>query len=48
MVPIGGSLVYSHNKIFMKNLSNLYPGWCSINIVLDMFITLLELGKKGY
>lgn len=48
MVPVGGSIVYSSNKVYMNNLANLYPGWCSINAVLDLFMTLLELGLSGY
>jgi O-phospho-L-seryl-tRNASec:L-selenocysteinyl-tRNA synthase len=47
-VPVGGSFVYSHNKILMDKLASLYPGRCSINSVLDIFMTILELGKFGY
>jgi O-phospho-L-seryl-tRNASec:L-selenocysteinyl-tRNA synthase len=46
MVPVGGSIVYSQNKILIEKLENLYPGRCSINVVLDMFVTLLSMGKK--
>jgi O-phospho-L-seryl-tRNASec:L-selenocysteinyl-tRNA synthase len=48
MVPVGGSIVYSSNKIYMEKLANLYPGRCSINSVLDLFMTLLEMGIDGY
>lgn len=48
MVPVGGSLIYSHNKILMGKLAGFYPGWCSINSVLDIFVTLLEMGKNGH
>ena len=48
MVPVGGSLVYSSNLKYMESIASLYPGRCSINTVLDMFITLLEMGKNGY
>lgn len=48
MVPVGGSIVYSSNKSLIEELANLYPGRCSINVVLDVFVTILEMGVNGY
>lgn len=48
MVPVGGSIVYASNKSLIDNLANQYPGRCSINSVLDIFITILEMGVNGY
>lgn len=47
-VPVGGSFVASPNKNFIVQLGKLYPGRASIAPALDIFITLLSLGKKNY
>jgi O-phospho-L-seryl-tRNASec:L-selenocysteinyl-tRNA synthase len=48
MVPIGGSLVYSSNENLIGKIKKNYPGRASMSPVLDLFITLLEMGKKTY
>jgi O-phospho-L-seryl-tRNASec:L-selenocysteinyl-tRNA synthase len=48
MVPIGGSLIYSPNEEMIDRVKKNYPGRASLSPVLDLFITLLEMGKKGY
>lgn len=45
MVPVGGSLVYSNNKKIVKGISEIYPGRACMQPVLDLFITLLSMGK---
>jgi len=47
MVPVGGSLIYSTDKNIIKDVSENYPGRASANCVLDMFITLTNMGKSG-
>jgi O-phospho-L-seryl-tRNASec:L-selenocysteinyl-tRNA synthase len=47
MVPVGGSIVYSYDKKLLKNVSEMYPGRASLSPILDLFITLLSLGKDG-
>jgi len=44
MVPVGGSVVASHDKNFILELSKLYPGRASMAPILDIFITLLSMG----
>ncbi len=48
MVPVGGSLIYSSNKILISKLKKNYPGRASMAPIRDLFITLLEMGKKNY
>lgn len=47
LVPVGGSIVISKNKKLVKEVNNNYPGRASANIVIDLFISLLSLGKSG-
>lgn len=47
MVPIGGALIYSQNAELIKNISNLYPGRANASPIVDLFITLLSMGKNG-
>jgi len=51
LTPVGGSIVFSASKgedsITTKIAKN-YPGRASMSPVLDLFITLLEIGKSGY
>ena len=48
MVPVGGSIVFSNNKTMIKNLNSLYPGRASASPMVDLFITLVEIGKQGW
>ncbi len=47
MVPVGGSIVFSPRIQAVNQLSCLYPGRASIAPIVDLFITLLEMGISG-
>lgn len=48
LVPVGGSLVYSGTKGgFARKTAEAYPGRASISPLLDLLITLLEMGREG-
>ncbi|KJP88265.1 O-phosphoseryl-tRNA(Sec) selenium transferase [Plasmodium fragile] len=46
LVPVNGGIVFSSDKKKMKELKKHYPGRTPVHAYLDLFITLLELGKK--
>ncbi|SCM19338.1 O-phosphoseryl-tRNA(Sec) selenium transferase, putative [Plasmodium chabaudi adami] len=46
LLPINGGIVFSSNAKMMKELKKTYPGRTPVNVYLDLFITLLELGKN--
>jgi len=48
MVPVGGSLIYSSNKEIISKIKKNYPGRASMAPIRDLFITLLEMGKKKF
>ena len=48
MVPVGGAIVSSPDLDFLNKISQTYPGRASISPILDLFITLLEMGREGY
>ena len=48
MVPVGGSLIYSSDKNLISKIKKNYPGRASMAPIRDLFITLLEMGKKKY
>eukprot|EP01061_Rhynchopus_euleeides_P013416 TRINITY_DN2342_c0_g2_i1.p1 TRINITY_DN2342_c0_g2~~TRINITY_DN2342_c0_g2_i1.p1 ORF type:complete len:544 (+),score=110.28 TRINITY_DN2342_c0_g2_i1:117-1634(+) len=48
MVPVGGSVVASPSSEFLKKMAAIYAGRASCSTVLDIFITLLSLGRKGF
>jgi len=48
MVPVGGAIVASTNPKFLKLFSSTYPGRASTSPILDLFITLLSMGERGY
>eukprot|EP01112_Ceratiomyxa_fruticulosa_P018536 TRINITY_DN5938_c0_g4_i1.p1 TRINITY_DN5938_c0_g4~~TRINITY_DN5938_c0_g4_i1.p1 ORF type:complete len:542 (+),score=105.76 TRINITY_DN5938_c0_g4_i1:162-1787(+) len=48
MVPVGGSIITSHNRKFIDDVSKNYPGRASGSPTLDLFITLLSMGRTGY
>lgn len=48
LVPVGGAIVASSNSEFVKQVSQIYPGRGSAAPALDVFITLLSLGGRGY
>jgi O-phospho-L-seryl-tRNASec:L-selenocysteinyl-tRNA synthase len=47
MVPVGGALVGSPDASFLSAVSALYPGRASVAPILDLFITLLQMGASG-
>lgn len=47
MVPVGGALVGSGSQEPIALVSKSYPGRASIAPTLDLFITLLSMGKLG-
>ncbi|CRH03681.1 O-phosphoseryl-tRNA(Sec) selenium transferase, putative [Plasmodium relictum] len=46
LVPVNGGIIFSSDKKNMKALKKTYPGRTPVNAYLDLFITLLELGKN--
>lgn len=48
LVPVGGSVVAGFTKDIISKVSKTYPGRGSSAPVLDLFITLLSMGKEGY
>lgn len=49
MVPVGGSIVASIvDSKFIDELATIYPGRASVSPILDLFITLLEMGKNKW
>eukprot|EP01084_Bolivina_argentea_P038724 71614_1 len=49
MVPVGGSIVASIiDAKFIDELATIYPGRASISPILDLFITLLQMGKHKW
>ncbi|XP_067123311.1 O-phosphoseryl-tRNA(Sec) selenium transferase isoform X1 [Centruroides vittatus] len=48
MVPVGGSVIAGFDKKFIGEISKMYPGRGSGTPSLDVFITFLHLGMKGY
>ncbi|KAG8190429.1 hypothetical protein JTE90_009266 [Oedothorax gibbosus] len=48
MVPVGGSVICGFDSTIVDNVGKMYPGRGSANPSLDLFITLLNIGKKGY
>jgi len=48
MVPVGGAVIASFDRLFIQDVSKIYPGRASASPILDVFITLLSLGANGY
>jgi O-phospho-L-seryl-tRNASec:L-selenocysteinyl-tRNA synthase len=48
MVPVGGAIIAGPDEKFMNAIAKNYPGRASGSPVLDLFITLLSLGRNGY
>lgn len=46
LVPVGGGIVFSCDKKKIEQLKKSYPGRAPISAYLDLFITLLQLGKN--
>lgn len=48
MVPVGGAVVVSPNESVIHAVGKVYAGRASSSPVVDLFITLLSMGLKGY
>ncbi|KAG7330130.1 hypothetical protein KOW79_006352 [Hemibagrus wyckioides] len=48
MVPVGGAIIAGFDEDFIKEISKMYPGRASASPSLDVLITLLSLGARGY
>ncbi|XP_066488156.1 O-phosphoseryl-tRNA(Sec) selenium transferase [Tiliqua scincoides] len=48
MVPVGGAIIAGFSDSFIQEISKMYPGRASASPSLDVLITLLSLGTKGY
>ena len=48
MVPVGGAIVASPNKKFIAAVGQNYPGRASMSPILDLFVTLLQMGSPGW
>lgn len=48
LVPVGGAIVVSPSKVVIKNIGKIYAGRASASPIVDLFITLLSMGLKGY
>ncbi|XP_054855321.1 O-phosphoseryl-tRNA(Sec) selenium transferase isoform X2 [Eublepharis macularius] len=48
MVPVGGAVIAGFSDSFVQEISKMYPGRASASPSLDVLITLLSLGTKGY
>ena len=48
LVPVGGSIIASSDRISVERIGKIYPGRASGAPILDVFITLLSMGRVGY
>lgn len=48
MVPVGGSIIAGFDEKLIEKISQTYPGRASASPSIDLFITFLSLGSKGY
>ncbi|MCS3901442.1 O-phosphoseryl-tRNA(Sec) selenium transferase [Methanococcus voltae] len=48
MTPIGGGIIYSKNKDFLREVSLTYPGRASATPIVNTFVSLLSLGMDKY
>jgi O-phospho-L-seryl-tRNASec:L-selenocysteinyl-tRNA synthase len=48
MVPVGGAVIASPSAASIEEMSKLYPGRASSAPVVDLMITLLAMGEKGW
>ncbi|OQR70794.1 O-phosphoseryl-tRNA(Sec) selenium transferase-like, partial [Tropilaelaps mercedesae] len=48
MVPVGGAVIAGFDEQFVYDIAQTYPGRGSGTPTMDLFITLLSLGVKGY
>ncbi|KAA0195766.1 hypothetical protein HAZT_HAZT006135, partial [Hyalella azteca] len=48
MVPVGGALAFTFDEATAKRISGAYPGRASISPIMDLFMTLLSMGKERF
>eukprot|EP00340_Litonotus_pictus_P005528 CAMPEP_0170528808 /NCGR_PEP_ID=MMETSP0209-20121228/14259_1 /TAXON_ID=665100 ORGANISM="Litonotus pictus, Strain P1" /NCGR_SAMPLE_ID=MMETSP0209 /ASSEMBLY_ACC=CAM_ASM_000301 /LENGTH=378 /DNA_ID=CAMNT_0010820211 /DNA_START=615 /DNA_END=1751 /DNA_ORIENTATION=+ len=48
LVPVGGAFIYSDKNSFIDKVCANYAGRASVSPIVDVFITLLEMGKLEY
>ena len=48
MVPVGGAVIAGFDKKLIGEISQSYPGRASNGPTLDVFMTLLSMGVRGY
>ena len=48
MVPVGGAVIAGFDKKLISEISASYPGRANMTPSLDVFITLLSMGVRGY
>jgi len=48
MVPVGGVIIASPNPTVIDSISKTYPGRASGSPILDLFVTLLQMGTTNY
>lgn len=48
LVPVGGSILLGFNKKLVSDVAKSYAGRASSSQTLDVFMTLLHLGRDGY
>ena len=46
MVPVGGSIIYAPiKKYLVEKINKFYPGRASASPLMDLFLTLLQMGE---
>jgi O-phospho-L-seryl-tRNASec:L-selenocysteinyl-tRNA synthase len=48
LVPVGGAIVVSSHAQMINQIGHVYAGRASISPILDLFMTLLNMGISGY
>ncbi|VDM32539.1 unnamed protein product [Hydatigera taeniaeformis] len=48
MVPVGGAIIAGFSKSLLQEIAESYPGRASGSPTLDVFATLLHLGRSGW
>lgn len=47
MVPVGGAILFGSKGDFIKRIAGRYAGRASLSHIIDLFVTLVSLGRKG-
>jgi hypothetical protein len=45
MVPVGGAVVFTQKREMLKAIAEKYPGRACGGPIVDLFVTLLQMGK---